>query len=161
MLLLSSASIVACDHLAKHVATETLAGAPARSYFFDTLRLDYAENMGSFLGFGAGLSSSVRFAVLVVGAGLLLALLVVYSVRHQWRGARLYGLALIIGGGTSNLVDRAVHGRVVDFLNVGLGPIRTGIFNVADMALLAGLLVWALSGYRRVRKPDRRSSRRA
>jgi signal peptidase II len=32
-------------------------------------------------------------------------------------------------------------GRVVDFLNVGLGPVRTGIFNVADMAIMAGVIL--------------------
>jgi signal peptidase II len=36
----------------------------------------------------------------------------------------------------SNLIDRIVYdGRVIDFLNIGIGPLRTGIFNIADMAI--------------------------
>lgn len=145
-LLSAAMSVVGCDHATKHMATEALAGGPAKSYFFDTVRLEYAENVGSFLGLGAGLPSSVRFAVFVGAGGVMLVFLLAYAVRHRWSGARLYALALILGGGVSNLVDRVVEGRVVDFVNVGLGPIRTGIFNVADMALLVGLLLWSLSG---------------
>ena len=52
---------------------------------------------------------------------------------------------LFLAGGASNWVDRLVHGRVVDFLNLGIGPLRTGVFNVADVAIMAGLglLLWA------------------
>jgi signal peptidase II len=55
-------------------------------------------------------------------------------------------VALIVGGGVSNLVDRLRYGGyVVDFLNVGIGPVRTGIFNVADMAIMVGVVLWAFS----------------
>lgn len=159
LLLIAAMSIVGCDHVTKHVATETLAGKPARSYLFDTLRLSYAENAGSLLSLGANLPSPVRFAVFVVLAGSMLVFLVVYGIRCRWTGARLYGLALVAGGGASNLADRIVNGRVVDFLNVGVGSLRSGVFNVADMALTAGLVVLAVSECWRVRKRARRSSR--
>jgi signal peptidase II len=43
------------------------------------------------------------------------------------------------------LIDRLLyHGRVTDFLNVGIGSLRTGIFNLADMAILAGALLLVL-----------------
>ena len=46
----------------------------------------------------------------------------------------------------SNLIDRLRYGGyVVDFLNVGIGSLRTGIFNVADMAIMAGVIIWAFS----------------
>jgi signal peptidase II len=38
-------------------------------------------------------------------------------------------------------LDRIVHGTVVDFVSVGVGSLRTGIFNVADVAILAGLFM--------------------
>ena len=56
------------------------------------------------------------------------------------------------GGGFSNLFDRTVHGGyVVDFINVGFGALRTGIFNVADVAITVGvlLLVCRNARYRR------------
>jgi signal peptidase II len=55
---------------------------------------------------------------------------------------RVVALALVAGGGISNLIDRLLYdGRVTDFLNVGIGGVRTGIFNVADMAIMAGALL--------------------
>lgn len=61
------------------------------------------------------------------------------AFRSEWSGLSRLGLALAAGGGISNLADRVRYGAVVDFLNVGIGPVRTGIFNVADMAILLGL----------------------
>ena len=54
-------------------------------------------------------------------------------------GWRLVGLTLFLAGGASNWFDRATRGSVVDFISVGLGPVRTGIFNVADVAILLGV----------------------
>jgi signal peptidase II len=46
----------------------------------------------------------------------------------------------VLGGDISNLMDRFMHGgRVVDFMNVGLGSLRTCIFNIADMIIMAGI----------------------
>jgi signal peptidase II len=57
------------------------------------------------------------------------------------------GYALIAAGGLSNWVDRArFDGKVVDFMNMGLGPVRTGIFNVADLQILVGIALVLLAG---------------
>jgi len=61
-------------------------------------------------------------------------------------------------------VDRVVRGSVVDFLNIGVGPLRTGIFNVADMAIMLGGAVLLLAQRRRsddVRTTDDSSGRTA
>jgi signal peptidase II len=121
----------------KHEATETLAGTPTQSYLFDVIRLSYAENTGSFLSLGADLPERFRFTLFVLGSGSLLVFLLVYAIRARWSGGKLFALGLFVAGGASNWADRLVVGHVVDFLNVGVGPIRTGIFNVADVAILA------------------------
>ena len=49
----------------------------------------------------------------------------------------------------SNLVDRfARKGLVTDFILLRVGPIHTGIFNVADLAIVAGLIILAASAWR-------------
>lgn len=54
---------------------------------------------------------------------------------------------MIVGGGLANWLDRMLHdGAVTDFVSLGLGPLRTGIFNVADVAIVAGLLLLVLPG---------------
>ncbi len=46
---------------------------------------------------------------------------------------------LILSGGIGNLIDRVTNsGLVTDFINLGVGPVRTGVFNVADIAITCG-----------------------
>jgi signal peptidase II len=54
----------------------------------------------------------------------------------------------LVGGGACNLLDRIAYGRVVAFMKVGVGWLRTGIFNVADMALMMGAAIVAIASYR-------------
>ena len=68
-------------------------------------------------------------------------------MRARWPGRALFGVALFVAGGASNLVDRIAYGVVVDFMNVGIGPLRSGIFNVADMAIVLGVFILVHEGY--------------
>ena len=130
---------IGCDQVAKHIASTRLADGPPQSYLGGAFRLEYAENTGGFLSLGAELPAWARVTIFSVGNGILLVGCLVAVFRHQWRRLALLGLCLLFAGGLSNFVDRIVHGRVVDFLYVGIGPARTGIFNVADMAILFGI----------------------
>ena len=148
LLLVPIGATIGCDRVTKHVAATTLAGTPGRSFLADTLRLEYAENTGAFLGLGADWPRPVRIALFNVGNALGLLVVAVLAMRLQWRGLGLLGVALFVAGGLSNLVDRVAYGSVIDFMNVGIGPLRTGIFNVADMAILLGALVILVAGRR-------------
>jgi signal peptidase II len=115
-----------------------------------TIRLQYIENRGAFLSLGASLSAGFRFWIFTVLVALALIVMLFYSVRSKTL-PRLpaVGLSLLIGGGTSNLIDRLIYdGAVIDFLNVGIGGLRTGIFNMADVAIVAGagLLLYSTLG---------------
>jgi signal peptidase II len=113
------------------------------SYFYDTFRLQYTENTGALLSFGESLTEQTRFWLFIVMVFLLLSVLIIYAytTSFQYR-IKIAGLSLIAGGGLSNLIDRLTNnGAVVDFLNVGIGNIRTGIFNIADFLILMGIAV--------------------
>ena len=58
----------------------------------------------------------------------------------------MLALALIVAGGVGNLIDRMTSsgGVVIDFLNLGIGPVRTGVFNVADMAITGAFFLLLL-----------------
>jgi len=148
VLLLAIGVTIGCDRVTKHIAVTTLANAPTRSFLADTFRLDYAENSGAFLGLGADWPSQVRTTLFGVGNGLLLVALVAVAWRARWSEPALVGVALFVAGGASNLVDRIAYGMVIDFMNVGIGSVRTGIFNVADTAIMLGAGILALKGYR-------------
>ncbi len=144
------ATSVGCDQATKHIATKHLMSAPGHSFLWDTFRLQYAENKGAFLSLGAALPDGMRFWVLTVIVGVLLVGILGYTVMNaKLVAAQVVGYALIVGGGLSNWVDRATRGGVVvDFMNMGIGPVlRTGVFNVADLAILAGIAVLMIHGW--------------
>ena len=144
LLLLVIVSTVGCDRVTKHVATELLADKPAQSFLADTVRLVYAENTGGFLNLGTSLPPFARTAIFTVATGLALVLLLVAALRQKSSLWRAFGLALFFAGGLSNWIDRALSGSVVDFMNVGVGGLRTGIFNVADVAIMLGVALFLL-----------------
>jgi len=115
----------------------------------DTIRLQYAENEGAFLSLGENLPNWARTGIFVVGVGALLAAVAFAALKQRWSGGLLIGAALMWAGGLSNLVDRVVRGHVVDFINLGVGPVRTGIFNIADVAIMAGVALIFVESTRR------------
>ncbi len=133
---------VGCDQVTKSIAEAELAGRPAISLFHDVVRLQHTENEGAFLSLGARLPDGARFWILTVAnSALVLGLLIVLITRWRMSSLQFVGLALMAGGGVGNLIDRFTNdGRVIDFLNFGIGPVRTGILNVADLAITFGAL---------------------
>jgi signal peptidase II len=136
-------SCIVIDQVSKFVAKQYLDSGDFYSFAGDTFRLQYAENSGAFLGLGATLPEPWRHLIFTVLVGVFLLWLVVYLLRStELTSLATVCLSLVCAGGLSNLIDRiAYDGRVVDFLNVGVGPLRTGIFNVADMAITFGALL--------------------
>jgi signal peptidase II len=126
----------------KRLAAESLAGVPAQSFLGDTVRLTYVENAGGFLNLGATLPPWARMTVFTVAVGAFLLLMVAAAWRRGWRQWHTVALSLLLAGGFSNWADRLNDGRVVDFLNVGIGALRTGIFNVADVAIMVGVALF-------------------
>ena len=145
VLVLLVATTIGCDRVTKHIAKTSLDGTPGRSFFADTVRLVYAENTGGFLSLGADLAPAVRTAIFTIGTGLVLAATLTAAVRLDWTALQLVALSLMFAGGASNWIDRVARGTVVDFLNVGVGPLRTGVFNVADVALMLGGVILAFT----------------
>jgi signal peptidase II len=154
VLLLTVVGTIACDRVTKHVASTTLAGTARQSFLADTVRLEYAENTGGFLSLGADLPPAMRTGLFTIASGALLVILVAAAIRFRWTGWPLLALAFFTAGGASNWVDRVTRGSVIDFLNVGVGPLRTGIFNVADLAIMLGVAIFVFSELRPAGSPD-------
>ena len=138
-------SCVGCDQATKSVAKTYLSETQTIVLLGDTVRLQLARNYGAFLSLGASIGESSRGMLMSVVVGAVLAALLAYLFISKPENPIVgIAVALIVGGGVSNLIDRLRYGGyVVDFLNVGIGPLRTGIFNVADMAIMLGVVLWA------------------
>jgi signal peptidase II len=128
-----------CDRVAKHAAV-SLRGRPPVEIAGGFMTLSYAENRGAMLSIGAGLPERTRFLIFTAGVGLLLTGIAgVILFAPALSRPLVIALSLILGGGGSNLFDRLSNdGRVVDFVTLGAGGIRTGIFNLADVAIMLG-----------------------
>lgn len=133
---------LALDQATKMWARATLMHREAQSYFHDVFRWEYVENTGAFLSLGDGLPyvwSMLIFSALPV---LFLAFLAYYLHRHahQVTPPLVVAFALIFSGGLGNVIDRILYDRhVTDFMNLGIGSLRTGIFNVADVWVMIGI----------------------
>jgi signal peptidase II len=133
---------IGVDQATKRMAIRFLKDGPAYTYLGDIFRLTYAENSGAFLSLGSQLPDNARFWVLTGGVGVLLLGLLVFSlIGKKLDGWQVAGYSVIAAGGISNWIDRATReGYVVDFMNMGIGKwVRTGVFNVADVAILVGI----------------------
>jgi signal peptidase II len=146
LLMVIAGATIGCDRITKHIATTLLAGKPTQSLLADTVRLTYAENAGGFLSLGAELPPVVRTALFTVMTGLMLLLMTGVVFGSRWPLWRTAGLTLVVAGGASNWIDRLLRGSVVDFLNIGVGWFRTGIFNLADVAIMLGVGWFVLAG---------------
>ena len=106
--------------------------------------------IGGLLRLRLGYNSGIAFGLLTDGGGGLLLLtgliglaLVAWLVvserdRASWR--RTLPLGLIIGGAFGNIIDRLPDGLVTDYLDIGLGAARWPSFNLADSAIVVGVL---------------------
>lgn len=147
LVLFTVVATVGCDQKTKSLAQEHLRGRDMGSFLGDTVRLDYTENPGAFLGLGGSLSSGWRSALFTAVAGFGIAAIMGCALLVPRFGpARILALSLVGSGGIGNLIDRVYYGGYVrDFLNIGVGPVRSGIFNVADVALVAGVALFVVA----------------
>jgi signal peptidase II len=149
------------DQVTKFAARAALQGKPQLVLVDRAVVLRYVENEGAFLSLGADLPRPVRTIAFIAFPLVVLGCMVGFLLRRGSIGwGSLTGLALIAGGGAGNLIDRVLrNGRVGDFIMVGIGSVRTGIFNGADLMVLAGCIVLLASPATKktaqARKPER------
>ena len=116
--------------------------------FFNIVR---AHNTGAAFSFLATASGWQRW--LFTAIGIAAAVFIVWMLRAH-AGQKLFSLALacILGGAVGNVVDRMLHGYVVDFVQVHWRGWYFPAFNVADSAITIGAALLILDELRRVRR---------
>lgn len=146
---------VAIDQITKEIARLTLRGHEVIEVVGSYCILLYVENKGAFLSLGADLPQPWHFIILTLLPGLVIVGLIIYFAfkipkelnKQDWYN--LIGFATLAGGGLSNLYDRIVNEGVTDFMNVGIGDLRTGVFNVADLSIIVGGIFLILASYQK------------
>lgn len=140
---------VVIDQAVKHLAAQTLRGRPAISVLGGLVRFEYAENSGAFLSLGAQLDQNTRTLFFVIGVVVIIGFCLVWLMKSANSWLAIIALSSVISGGIGNLIDRVSRGSVIDFIymDLGVGPLHTGVFNVADMAITGGLVLMLWDQY--------------
>ena len=134
------------DQVSKWAAMAWMKGEPALRYLGGMFVIQYAENPGGMLSLGAQLPDKFRFMIFTVLVSVISLAILYHLFKGRIGMLERFAWALIFSGAIGNLIDRIrFEGYVVDFLNLGIGSLRTGIFNVADMAVMLGLLLFFIS----------------
>ncbi|MDH5230272.1 MAG: signal peptidase II [Gammaproteobacteria bacterium] len=133
-----------CDQITKQVASSSLEFNQIYSFAGDLFRLHYVFNKGAFLGLGDTLSEQQRHIIFIVLVSIVLLAVLIYTIaNHAMNLSDAVAYSIILGGGFSNLFDRVTNnGVVIDFLNIGVAQVRTGIFNLADVFIMVGVLLF-------------------
>ena len=130
---------VGLDQLTKYLAVEFL--KPIRSYplWKGVLHLTYIENEGAAFG----MLSNHRWVFMIFSSVAIVGVSI-YLFRFCREGKWVkVALAMIVGGGIGNMIDRIALGYVVDFVDFTL--IHFAVFNVADSFVSVGavmLVIW-------------------
>jgi signal peptidase II len=139
----TAAAAYLLDRASKLWVRDALSDRPPLEVIPRVLRLTYTTNSGG--AFGLGQSAPWLFA----GATIVVSSVIVYTSFRLTRPEIAVALGLVLGGALGNLTDRAVNGsglsgRVTDFIDLRIWP----VFNLADMAIVCGAILLALSSLR-------------
>jgi signal peptidase II len=132
--------IVIADQVTKAMVRAKLPLYDSVNVIPGMLDITHATNSGAAFGILNGVEFPYKATVMVLLALVALGAVGVYAVTlpADQRVART-GLALILGGACGNLIDRAVAGHVLDFIDVYWRAYHFWAFNVADSAITVGV----------------------
>lgn len=144
-----------CDQISKNAARKNIGYHETINVIGNHLVLTKVENSGAFLSAGDSLTGSVKFIFLTILPLIALA----YGIYYLLTNTRLpkllvLGISFVIGGGLGNLADRLINGSVTDFVHIDYYLIKTGIFNLADVSIMIGMVMLVIQLYFKRRRPQ-------
>lgn len=159
-IILLIASTIAVDQISKVIVRANVVPYQESQILGSYLTLNNVENAGAFLGMGSDLNSTVKLIFLLILPVLVLGYLIYYIFKNKHMdNYALIALSCIAGGGIANVFDRIVYGSVTDFLHIDLGGVfRTGIFNLADLAVTFGMLILLFGSFKNRKKESSETS---
>lgn len=147
---LTLVSNISCDQLSKSLVRTSVQDQEMIPLISNRIKLMRVENKGAFLSLGNSLPPLVRVGLLVFIPTLVLGFGVYFIFRKKdIRPVTLFGICCVLGGGIGNIFDRIMYGSVTDFLHIDFVIFQTGVFNLADVSIMAGVFIVLIDTYRR------------
>jgi len=142
-----SALIILLDQLTKWISLSVLdlyETVPVMPFFNFTM----AHNYGAAFSFLSSAGGWQRWFFVALAVMVSVALSIWMKKLKPSAKLEAAALALIIGGAVGNVIDRFVHGYVIDFLDVYYGSYHWPAFNIADSAICIGAVLLILDSFR-------------
>jgi signal peptidase II len=139
---------ISCDQISKTMVRERMFHREEISVLSSYFRLIKVENTGAFLSLGNAMPQPFKDIILAFLPLLFLVIAGIYVFANKALSlSRVIAISFVVGGGIGNIYDRLVHGSVTDFLHIDLGIIRTGIFNMADVSIMVGMVMLLIESF--------------
>lgn len=134
-----AAAAVILDQLSKLWILRAFELGESREVLSGILNWTYIQNKGAALG----ILSEHRWVFMILSAVLIAAILLFIVFSKDITRPLVVVLAMILGGGIGNMIDRFAYGYVIDFIDVKFLPFWKWIFNVADIFVTVGAVLLA------------------
>jgi signal peptidase II len=136
-LLLLFSSLLALDQSTKFLVRNTMMLGQSIPVLGQVFKITYVENPG--IAFGLRVAHGSVFTLLSILASLFIVVLL-FTHRNE-KPAFKAALVMILSGAVGNLIDRLLFSHVADFIDVGIRNLRWYVFNIADSAVVVGMLI--------------------
>ena len=133
------AAVIALDQWSKWLVKSSINLYQSKPVIQDFFHFTYVTNDGMAFGLGLPGGKHVLLVMTILLTGFIVGFLWKEKDGHPFVK---YGLALILSGAIGNLIDRIIHGSVVDFMDFMIGDFHWYIFNVADSAVTIGMVLF-------------------
>ncbi len=132
-------AIIALDQWSKWAIKTSFNLYQSEPVIQDLLHFTYVTNDGMAFGLSFPGGKHILLVMTILLTGFIIGFLWKEREGHP---LVKYGLALILSGAVGNLIDRLLHGKVVDFLDLMIGDFHWYIFNIADSSVTIGMVLF-------------------
>ena len=131
---------ISVDQVSKIIVRNTIAYHENIEILGEYFMLTRVQNTGAFLSLGNDLPKIFYYLLMIVLPLVVIGYALYYLLtKKDLTRAQLIGISLVIGGGMGNIIDRLLFGSVTDFMFMDFIIFHTGVFNIADMCVMAAL----------------------
>jgi signal peptidase II len=128
------------DQITKVMARAELALGHPKPVIAGYWEWELSYNTGSAFGLFNS-TSGARIFLSLIGVVACIAIVVILKKSEDHRGWNAAALGLVFGGALGNVIDRLIFGKVTDFILWRAGNLRWPQFNIADAALVVGVVI--------------------
>lgn len=136
--------IIGLDQITKLLARKYLCEGQSVSIIGNFMQLTLLYNENGVWGLNFNIPY-IPFSILAIA----LIIIMLFKTETSYK----LPLTLILAGATGNLIDRIRLKVVVDFFDFGIGNFRWAVFNIADLSISIGIILWIIIGFKESSKP--------